>query len=101
MEKTGQFVQNTSMSSIKRDVKKKAPPRPEAEILSRDPAHLGSLPWRSLAWFPILVSFSADGDDAIEFERAASKSVIFRGNHGSIRGSWPMAISGYPRGHNV
>ena len=27
-----------SMSSIKRDVKKKAPPRPE-EILSRDPAH--------------------------------------------------------------
>ena len=22
-------------------------------------------------------------------------------NHGSIRGSWPMAISGYPRGHNV
>jgi hypothetical protein len=28
------------MSSIKRDVKKKAPPRPEGEkILSRDPAH--------------------------------------------------------------
>jgi len=26
-----------SMSSIKRDVKKKAPPRPEGEILSRDP----------------------------------------------------------------
>jgi hypothetical protein len=22
-------------------------------------------------------------------------------NHGSIRGSWPIAISGYPRGHTV
>jgi hypothetical protein len=22
-------------------------------------------------------------------------------NHGSIRGSWPIAISGYPRGHSV
>jgi hypothetical protein len=22
-------------------------------------------------------------------------------NHGSIRGSWPMTISGYPKGHNV
>jgi hypothetical protein len=66
------------MSSIKRDVKKKAPPRPEAEILSRDPAHLVLLPWRSLAWFPMLVSFSADGDDAIEFERAASKVGDFQ-----------------------
>src|SRR5205814_7593218 len=27
------------MSSIKRDVKKKASPRPESEIFSRDPAH--------------------------------------------------------------
>jgi hypothetical protein len=27
------------MSSIKRDVKKKALPRPESEIVSRDPAH--------------------------------------------------------------
>ena len=24
-----------------------------------------------------------------------------RGNHGSIRGSWPIAISGSPRGHSV
>ena len=22
-------------------------------------------------------------------------------NHGSIRGSWPIAFSGYPRGHSV
>lgn len=45
--------------------------------------------------------FLCPGDDAIELERAASETGCFRGNHGSIRGSWPMAISGYPRGHNV
>ena len=34
------IAQNSSMSSIKRDVKKKVLPRPEGEkILSRDPAH--------------------------------------------------------------
>ena len=36
--------------------------------------------------------------------RAVTHDAIswrLRGNHGSIRGSWPMAISGYPRGHNV
>jgi len=33
----------------------------------------------------MLVSFSADGGDAIELERAASESVIFRGNHGYPR----------------
>jgi|ERR1019366_2247155 hypothetical protein len=26
---------------------------------------------------------------------------VLKVNHGSIRGSWPMAISGSPRGHNV
>jgi hypothetical protein len=41
----------------------------------------------------ILVSFSAAGDDAIEFERAASKPVL-TGNHGSIRGSWPNWLCG-------
>ena len=36
----GVYTQNRSMSSIKRDVKKKVLPRPEGEkILSRDPAH--------------------------------------------------------------
>ena len=33
-----------SMSSIKRDVKKKSSPRPEDEVLSRDPAHSVSFP---------------------------------------------------------
>jgi hypothetical protein len=36
------------------------------------------LPWRSWAWFSILVSLSADGDDAVEFERAASEMVLHR-----------------------
>src|SRR5579859_2694651 len=89
------------MSSIKRDVKKKAPPRPEARFLSRDPAHCSFILLEKIGLLSILVSFSVDGDAAVESERAASETGCFRGNHGSIRGSWPMAISGYPRGHNV
>jgi len=29
------------------------------------------------------------------------QAIQFCGNHGSIRGSWPIAISGSPRGHSV
>src|ERR1700746_3618622 len=28
-------------------------------------------------------------------------NALLSAHHGSIRGSWPIAISGYPRGHNV
>jgi hypothetical protein len=70
-------------------------------FLSRDPAHWSFTSLEKFGLMSILVSFSAAGGDAIEFERAASELVAFTGNHGSIRGSWPMAISGYPRGHNV
>jgi hypothetical protein len=34
----------------------------------------------------------------IEYARRGKQDDI---NHGSIRGSWPIAISGYPRGHSV
>ena len=34
--------------------------------------------------------------DTIEFERGGKRLVATPGNHGSIRGSWPMAISVYP-----
>jgi hypothetical protein len=34
-----------------------------------------SLLWRS-CWLSILLSFSAEGDDAVEFERAASELVL-------------------------
>ena len=33
-----------------------------------------------------------------EYERRGKQDDV---NHGSIRGSWPIAISGYPRGHSV
>ena len=33
-----------------------------------------------------------------ECERRGKQNDV---NHGSIRGSWPIAISGYPRGHSV
>jgi hypothetical protein len=53
--------------SIKRDVKKKTPPRPEWRVFLEIQPTVVSLLWRSLALLSILVSFSADGDDAIEF----------------------------------
>ncbi len=88
------------MSSIK-GMSRKNSASTGVESLSRDPAHCSFTSLERFGLLSILVSFSADGDDAIELERAASKTGCFRGNHGSIRGSWPMAISDYPRGHNV
>jgi hypothetical protein len=34
-------------------------------------------------------------------KRLRKRDRCLRGNHGSIRGSWPIAISDYPRGHSV
>jgi hypothetical protein len=34
-------------------------------------------------------------------KRLRKRECCLRGNHGSIRGSWPIAISDYPRGHSV
>src|SRR5580704_18211676 len=45
--------------------------------------------------FRSLGSFSS-GDNVRRFLKLDK-----RGNHGSIRGSWPIAISGSPRGHSV
>jgi hypothetical protein len=87
------------MSSIKRDVKKKTPPRPEGEIFSRDPAHCSFATVEKFGWLSILVGFLMVAMPSSSKERQAR--LLFKVNHGSIRGSWPMAISGYPRGHNV
>src|SRR6516162_11523153 len=46
-----------------------------------------------------LISFSS-GHNVRRFLKLG-KRFDFRGNHGSIRGSWPIAISGSPRGHSV
>ena len=56
------------MSSINRNVTKEAPPRPEVEIVSRHPVHCGFTSLEKFGSLSIFVSFSADGDDAIEFE---------------------------------
>jgi hypothetical protein len=44
---------------------------------------------------------SSGGDCAHRVLKLGKQSWFLRGNHGSIRGSWPIAISGYPRGHSV
>jgi hypothetical protein len=66
-----------SMSSIKRDVKKKLPPRPDAEIFSRDPAHCSFTSLEKFGLLSILVSFSADGDLPSSL-RATSELVLQR-----------------------
>jgi hypothetical protein len=42
--------------------------------------------------------FSAAVVAKFECKRRGKQDEV---NHGSIRGSWPIAISGYPRGHSV
>src|SRR6516162_10471931 len=49
--------------------------------------------------FRSLGSFSSS--DNVRRLLKLGKRFDFRGNHGSIRGSWPIAISGSPRGHSV
>jgi len=73
------------MSSLKRDVKKTA--RREARFLSRDPAHCRFMSRNKFAWLSIL-SFCADGDAAVRFERAASAMVQNQSeSNGAVAGS--------------
>ena len=44
---------------------------------------------------------SVGGDDANRVLKLGKRNRYWNVNHGSIRGSWPIAISGYPRGHSV
>jgi len=64
------------MSFYKRDVKKKLPPRPEREILSRDPAHCSFTSLERFGLLSILVSFTADDHDAVEFERRGKRDSV-------------------------
>jgi len=96
------------MSSIKRDVKKKAPPRPEAErifVSKSSPLSVCASRFTRevlLCWvchsprFPVTVVTLP-----IESWQRGKRDWYLSVNHGSIRGSWPIAISGYPRGHSV
>ena len=73
------------MSSLKRDVKKTA--RREARFLSRDPPHCRFMSRNKFAWLSIL-SFCADGDAAVRFERAASAMVQNQSeSNGAVAGS--------------
>ena len=65
-----------SMSSIKRDGQKKAPPRPERKFLSRDPAHCGFTTLEKFGWLSMLMSFSAYGDDAVELRERHRERVV-------------------------
>ena len=44
---------------------------------------------------------SSGGDDANRVLKLGKRTWYLNVNHGSIRGSWPIAISGYPRRHSV
>jgi hypothetical protein len=100
---------NLSMSSIKRDVKKKVLPRPDAEkiFVSRSSPLPVSVPLDLLERFVLLACLpfpwlsSSGGDDANRVLRLGKRTWYLCVNHGSIRGSWPIAISGYPRRHSV
>src|SRR5947209_19353581 len=64
----------TSMSSIKRNVKKKTPPRPEPRFfLEIQPTVVFREKFGLLS---ILVSFSADVYDCVGFEMATSEQVL-------------------------
>src|SRR5438034_1669372 len=89
-----------SMSSIKRHVKKQVPPRPESRFVSRDPAHCSFGSLGEVGPFVHTHRFCADRG-VLSSLRERQASVVECVNHGSIRGSWAMTISGYPRGHNV
>jgi len=86
------------MSSIKRDVKRKAPPRPEDRVFLEIQRTGVSVPLKMFGLLSILISFSRLLVATIERARRRKQDGV---NHGSIRGSWPIAISGYPRGHSV
>src|SRR5690349_18104092 len=78
-----------SMSSIKRDVKKKLLPRPEGEkIWSRDPAHCSLCPRcaRRFSLLCLLFLSRLDllaGDDASRVLKLGKRKLVFTVNHGS------------------
>jgi hypothetical protein len=41
------------------------------------------------------------GDEACQFRNQQSRTAVNFGDHSSIRDSWPIAFSGYPRGPRV
>src|SRR5260370_23100128 len=88
------------MSSIKRDVKKKVSPRPDAEkiFVSRSsplPVSVPSIRSRGfvVACLPYPWLSSSGGDDADRVLKLGKRTSYLSVNHGSIRGSRPLLIS--------
>ena len=63
-------------------------------MVSRDPAHCSFTSLEKFGFLFILVSFSADGDDAIEFERATSELVASKATMvlSEARGLWLFLV---------
>ena len=55
----------------------------------------------ALAYLPFPWVSSSGGDYANRVLKLGKRTWYWSVNHGSIGGSWPIAISGYPRRHNV
>ena len=64
------------------------------EIISRDPAHCSFTSLERFGLLSILVSFSADGDDAIELERAEARLVASEATMvlSEARGLWLFLV---------
>jgi hypothetical protein len=64
------------------------------EILSRDPAHCSFTALEKFGLLSMLMSFSADGDDAVEFKRAASELVASEATMvlSEARGLWLFLV---------
>src|SRR5260370_38932402 len=95
-------------TTLFRSSRKKFPlDRTRRRFLSRDPAHclLVCPSIRSRGSFVACLPFpwlsSSGGDDADRVLKLGKRIWYLSVNHGSIRGSWPIAISGYPRRHSV
>jgi hypothetical protein len=83
-----------SMSSIKRDVKKKLPPRPEWRFFLEIQPTVGFTALEKFGLLSTFMSFSADGDDAVEFKRAASELVASEATMvlSEARGLWLFLV---------
>jgi hypothetical protein len=102
------ITRNAIDEFYKKGCQGKSSPRPDAEkiFVSRSSPLPVSVPLDSLERFvvaclPFPWLSASGGDDANRVLKLGKRTWYLNVNHGSIRGSWPIAISGYPRRHSV
>src|SRR6266576_2784909 len=78
----------------KKGCQEKTPPRPEWRVFLEIQPTVVSLLWRSLALLSILVSFSADGDDAIVLRERQARLVASEATMvlSEARGLWLFLV---------